>query len=115
MGASRFLKEKNPKIEIVAVQPESFHGIEGLKNMDSSVPVKIYDAKVHERKITIPTEPAYEWTRALAAKEGFLVGPSSGGALFGALTAVRDLREAVAVVVFPDGGDKYLSARLWES
>ena len=114
MGASRFLKEKNPKIEIVAVQPESFHGIEGLKNMDSSVPVKIYDAKVHERKITTPTEPAYEWTRALAAKEGILAGPSSGAALFGALTALKDLEEGVVVVIFPDGGDKYLSTQLWE-
>ena len=115
MGASRFLKEKNPKIEIVAVQPESFHGIEGLKNMDSSVPVKIYDSMVHDKKITIPTEPAYEWTRALTAKEGFLVGPSSGAALYGALTALRNLEEGVVVVVFPDGGDKYLSTQLWES
>lgn len=115
MGTSRFLKEKNPKIQVIAVQPESFHGIEGLKNMDSSVPVKIYDAKVHDKKITIPTEPAYEWTRALAAKEGFLVGPSSGAALYGVLTALRDLQEGVAVVVFPDGGDKYLSTPIWES
>lgn len=115
MGTARFLKEKNPKIETIAVQPESFHGIEGLKNMETSVSVKIYDAKVHDKKITIPTEPAYEWTRLLAAKEGLLVGPSSGGALFGALTTLRDLKEGVVVVVFPDGGDKYLSTQLWDS
>lgn len=115
MGTSRFLKEKNPKVECIAVQPESFHGVEGLKNMDSSVPVKIYDSKVHDKKITIPTEPAYQWTRDLAAKEGFLVGPSSGAALYGAVTALKGLTRGIVVIVFPDSGDKYLSSQLWES
>lgn len=113
VGAGRFLKEKNRNIKIVAVQPEAFHGIEGLKNMDVSVPVRIYDPAVHDEKITIPTEPAYEWTRELAAKEGLLVGPSSGAALYGALQVTQHLEEGVVVVVFPDGGDKYLSSRLW--
>ncbi len=113
MGAGRFLKEKNKNIKIIAVQPESFHGIEGLKNMDSSVPVRIYDPAVHDEKVTVPTEPAYEWTRELAAKEGWLVGPSSGAALHGVFQALKNLDEGVAVIVFPDGGDKYLSAQLW--
>ena len=115
MGTSRYFKEKNPGVECVAVQPESFHGVEGLKNMDSSVPVKIYDSKVHDQKITIPTEPAYHWTRELALKEGLLVGPSSGAAVYGAVTALKGLRKGVVVIVFPDGGDKYLSTQLWES
>lgn len=114
MGTGRFLKEKNPRIKTVAVQPEAFHGIEGLKNMDSSVPVGIYQPKVHDEKITIPTEPAYEWTRRLAREEGIFAGLSSGGALYGALTAIRDVKEGVVVVIFPDAGDKYLSMRLWE-
>lgn len=113
MGTGRFLKEQNPDIQVIAVQPESFHGVEGLKNMDSSAPVKIYNPKFHDKKITIPTEPAYFWTKELARKEGFLVGPSSGAALYGALEAVKNLQEGVVVVVFPDGGDKYLSAQLW--
>ncbi len=115
MGTGRFLKEQNSGVRIIAVQPESFHGVEGLKNMDCSVPVKIYDELVHDEKITIPTEPAYDCTRDLVRKEGFLVGPSSGAALFGALEIAKRLSEGVIVVVFPDGGDKYLSTQLWES
>ncbi len=115
MGTGRFIKEQNPKVRIIAVQPEPFHGVEGLKNMDCSVPVKIYNAAFHDEKITIPTEPAYDWTRELARKEGFLVGPSSGAALYGALERVKHVEEGVVVVVFPDGGDKYLSTQLWES
>lgn len=115
MGTGRFLKEKNPAIETIALQPEPFHGIEGWKHMDSSVPVKIYDPAVHDRKITIPTEPAYEAARELALKEGMLVGPSSGGAFYGALQVIGKLRAGVVVIMFPDGGDKYLSTQLWES
>ena len=115
MGTARFLKEKNIKIKAIAVQPESFHGIEGLKNMDSALPVNIYEPAVHDLKLTIPTEPAYGWTRELAAKEGLLAGPSSGAALYGTLLSLKQEAGGVAVVIFPDGGDKYLSTRLWES
>ena len=115
MGTGRFLKEQNSNIRIIAVQPEPFHGVEGLKNMDCSVPVKIYDELVHDEKITIPTEPGYNCTRDLARKEGFLVGASSGAALYGAFEVAKRLTEGVIVVVFPDGGDKYLSTQLWES
>lgn len=113
MGTSRFLKEKNPNISTLAVQPESFHGIEGLKNMDSSIPVPIYDPKRHDRKITIETEPAYELTRRLAREEGLLVGQSSGAALFGVFELLKEINEGVIVAIFPDGGDKYLSTELW--
>lgn len=113
MGTSRFLKEKNPNISTLAVQPESFHGIEGLKNMDSSIPVPIYDPKRHDRKITIETEPAYELTRRLAREEGLLVGQSSGAALFGVFELLKEIHAGVIVAIFPDGGDKYLSTELW--
>jgi cysteine synthase B len=113
MGTGRFLKSKNPEIKIIALQPESFHGIEGWKNMDSSQPVKIYNREVHDEKITIPTEPAYDWAKQLAAKEGLLVSPSAGGALFGALSVAQKLSEGTVVVIFADGGDKYLSTYLW--
>ncbi len=115
MGTGRFLKEQNSSVRIIAVQPEPFHGVEGLKNMDCSVPVKIYDASFHDEKITLPTEPAYACTHDLARKEGLLVGPSSGAALYGAFQIAKRLTEGVIVVVFPDGGDKYLSTQLWES
>lgn len=118
MGTGRFLREKNRRIQTIAVQPESFHGIEGLKNMESASPaVPIYNPSGHDHKITIPTEPAYEWTRALAAKEGMLAGPSSGAALYGTMEMVKNfkLEKGVVVIIFPDGGDKYLSTRLWEN
>lgn len=113
MGNSRFLKEKNPKIITLAVQPEAFHGLEGLKHMESSVPIPIYDAKFHNRKITVETEPAYELTRRLAREEGLLVGQSSGAAILGVFELLKEVREGVIVTLFPDGGDKYLSTSLW--
>ena len=114
MGTSRFLKEKNPNIFTLAVQPEPFHGLEGLKHMESSIPVVIYETKRHNRKLTVETEPAYELTKRLAREEGLLVGPSSGAALVGVLALLKELREGVIVTIFPDGGDKYLSTALWE-
>ncbi len=114
MGTSRFLKEKDPKIFTLAVQPPPFHGLEGLKHMESSISVPIYEAKRHDRKLTVETEPAYDLTRRLAREEGLLVGPSSGAALLGAFELLKEVREGVIVVIFPDGGDKYLSTSLWE-
>lgn len=113
MGNSRFLKEKNPKIVTLAVQPEPFHGLEGMKHMESSVPIPIYDPKLHDRKITVQTEPAYELTRRLAREEGILAGQSSGAALLGIFELLKEVREGVLVAIFPDGGDKYLSTSLW--
>ena len=115
MGTSRFLKEKNPKIFTLAVQPEPFHGLEGLKHMETSIPVPIYEPKRHDEKLTVETEPAYELTRRLAGEEGLLVGPSSGAALLGVLHLLKRIKEGVIVAIFPDGGDKYLSTQLWET
>ncbi len=114
MGTSRFLKEKNPKVFALAVQPESFHGLEGLKNMESALPVPIYEPKRHDAKITVETEPAYELTRRLAREEGLWVGPSSGAALLGVFELLKTVKEGVIVALFPDGGDTYLSTQLWE-
>lgn len=112
MGVGRYLREMNKNIEVVALQPESFHGIEGWKNMDSAIPVSIYDTEVHHRRLTIETEPAYVWARELARKEGLLVGPSAGAAFAGAIQVAEKLDEGVLVVIFADGGDKYLSTGL---
>ena len=114
MGISRFLKEKNPKIFMLAVQPEPFHGLEGLKHMESAIPVPIYDPYRHDAKITVETEPAYELTRRLAREEGLLVGPSSGAALLGVFELLKKVKEGIIVAIFPDGGDKYLSTQLWD-
>ena len=114
MGTSHFLKEKNPKILTLAVQPEPFHGLEGLKHMESAIPVPIYDPYRHDAKITVETEPAYELTRRLAREEGLLVGPSSGAALLGVFELLKKVKEGIIVAIFPDGGDKYLSTQLWD-
>lgn len=114
MGTGRFLKDRNLKIVTLAIQPEPFHGLEGLKHMESSISVPIYNPKQHDRKLTVETEPAYELTRRLAREEGLLVGPSSGAALLGVLELLKEIREGVIVTIFPDGGDKYLSTQLWE-
>lgn len=113
MGVSRFLKEQNPAIQCVALQPEPFHGIEGWKHMESAIPVGIFDSSLPDDILTLPTEPAYRLARELAAKEGLLASPSSGAALYGALQVAEPLTEANVVVVFADGGDKYLSTGLY--
>ena len=113
MGAGRFLKERSSAVQTVALQPEPFHGIEGWKNMDEAVPVGIYEPAVHDKLITVPTEPAYSWARELAAKEGLLVGPSAGAALYGAIEVAKMLSQGIIVVIFADGGDKYLSTSLF--
>jgi cysteinyl-tRNA synthetase len=87
---------------------------EGLKNIESSVPVPIYESRRHDEKITVETEPAYELTRRLAREEGLLAGQSCGAALLGVFHLLKKVREGVIVAVFPDGGDKYLSTELWD-
>src|SRR6185436_20309913 len=79
MGTGRRLKELNPKIQIIAVEPASaLHGLEGMKHMESSIVPGIYDPKVHDHKVSVFTEDAYEMVCRLAREEGVLVGYSSG-------------------------------------
>ncbi len=116
MGTGRRLKEFNKDIQIVAVEPETaFHGLEGLKHMESSIVPGIYHEDEIDSKIPAPTEESYDMAKRLAREEGLLVGQSSGAAMWAALELAKTLKEGVIVVIFPDGGDKYLSTRLWES
>jgi len=119
MGVGRRLREEIRGVRIVAVEPDSpFHGLEGLKHMDSAMQPKIYDASFPDEKRTVSTEDSYQMVRRVAREEGLLVGISSGAALCAALEVAREavLRgEAPRVVtLFPDGGDRYLSERFWE-
>jgi len=115
MGTGRRLKELNPKIEIVAVEPFSaLHGLEGLKHMASSIVPGIYDEKVHDRKVSVHTEDAYEMCCRLAREEGVLVGFSSGAALQGAFEVALGKTNAVVVTVLCDGGERYMNSRFWE-
>ncbi len=116
VGAGRRLHEANPKIQVVAVEPDAaLHGLEGLKHIATSIVPGIYDASVHDRKVPVATEPAYVMARRLAREEGMFVGESTGAAIVGAIEVARDLREGLIVVVAPDGGDRYLTTPLWRS
>ena len=116
MGTTRRLKELNPKIECISLQPDSpFHGLEGLKHMETAIVPRIYDPKLADRNIEISTEAAYKAVKSLARGEGLLVGISAGAALVGCEMIARELRgPAVIVTVFPDSADKYLSERFWD-
>lgn len=114
MGAGRRLKEFNQRIKLVEVQPDSeFHGIEGLKYMDGCRRPKIYGYGFSDNLIKTRTEDAYRLTRELAMTEGLLVGISSGAAMAAALEVARDLEEGLIVIIFPDGGQRYLDERFW--
>jgi cysteine synthase B len=114
MGTGRYLKEKNPGIKIIAVEPDdALHGLEGLKHMASSIVPGIYHEDQLDEKIPVSTEDAYAMVYRLSQEEGILVGQSSGAAMFATLKLARKLREATLVTVFPDFGDKYLSTNLW--
>ena len=115
VGVGRRLRTFNPGIRLVSVQPDSpLHGLEGLKHMESAIVPGIYDPTVADEDVRVGTEEAYEITRQLAVQEGQLVGISSGANLAGALRVARRSADAVVVVIFCDGGDKYLSERFWE-
>ena len=114
MGTGRYLKEVNPNIQIIAVEPDdALHGLEGLKHMATSIVPGIYHEDELDEKIPVSTEDAYSMVYRLSQEEGLLVGQSSGAALFAALKIVRRLRSGTIVVIFPDFGDKYLTTNLW--
>lgn len=114
-GVGRRLKELNPRIEVIAIEPATaLHGLEGLKHMESSIVPRVYDPAVHDRKLSVYTEDAYEMCCRLAREEGVLVGYSAGAALHGAFEIAMGLTKGMVVTVFPDGGDRYLRTRFWD-
>ena len=114
VGTGRRLHEYNPEIKVVAVQPSSgWHGLEGLKHIPTAIRPGIYDESVHDILIDVETEDAIELARRLAQTEGILGGHSCGAALWGAAKVSEGLQSGVVVMIFPDGGDRYLSAGLY--
>jgi cysteine synthase B len=114
VGTSRRLKEHDPSIHTIAVQPEdSFHGLEGLKHIPTAIVPKVWDPSLADEVWDAPTEPAYDLARAVARTEGLLVGHSSGAALWAVRRLAETVREGVVVTVFPDSGDRYLSTGLY--
>jgi len=114
MGTGRFLKQMNPAVQVLAVEPEdAFHGLEGLKHMESSIVPAIYREHELDGKVPAPTEEAYEMVYRIGREEGVLVGQSSGAAAWAALQVARTLDRGDIVTIFCDFGDKYLSTNLW--
>ncbi|HEY3971600.1 MAG TPA: cysteine synthase family protein [Candidatus Sulfotelmatobacter sp.] len=119
VGATRRLKELNPAVQCISLQPDSsFHGIEGAKHMSTAIVPKIYDPTLADENLEISTEDAYAMARHLSRKAGLLVGISAAAAVVGCLKIAHVLplkkdREAVIVTILCDSGDKYLSERFW--
>ncbi len=120
VGTARRLKELNPRVRCISLQPDApFHGIEGAKHMASALVPAIYDPDIADLDLAISTEAAHTMAVRLAREEGLLVGVSAGAALAGCLQVAQGMQRAerehaVIVTLFPDSGDKYLSERFWE-
>ena len=119
MGTVRRLKELNPAIQAVSMQPDSpFHGLEGLKHMPTALVPAIYDPRLADRNIEVETEAAYAMAKRLAREEGVLVGVSAAAAVVACEQIAREEwtagREATIVTVLADSAEKYLSERFWE-
>jgi cysteine synthase B len=109
-GTGKRLKDYNPNIRVYGVQPDSgFHGIEGLKHIETAIRPGIYDDAILAGTFFIKTEDAYAMADRLAKEEGLLVGPSSGAALWASLKLAESIETGVVVTIFPDGGDRYFS------
>jgi len=119
VGTTRRLKELNPAVKCISLQPDSsFHGIEGAKHMASAIVPKIYDPTLADQNVEIATEDAYAMARQLSRTAGLLVGISAAAAVVGCLKIAREIhlrhdQEAVIVTILCDSGDKYLSERFW--
>jgi S-sulfo-L-cysteine synthase (O-acetyl-L-serine-dependent) len=119
VGTTRRLKELNPAIRCISMQPDSaFHGLEGLKHMETAIVPPIYDASLADRNLEQPTEGAYAMAKQLARSEGLLVGVSAAAAVAASLRIAEEEaakgNDAVIVTILPDSADKYLSERFWE-
>ena len=118
MGTGRRLKEYNPAVEIISVEPDSpFHGLEGLKHMATAIQPGIYDGRLADRQLAVRTEEAHAMALRLAREEGYLVGISAAAAMVGAMRVAEELAErelaGTVVTLFPDNAYKYLNEAFW--
>lgn len=114
VGTGRYLREHDPTIRVVAVQPDSpMNGLEGMKHLATSKAPGIYDPGLADEVIEVPTEEAYEMVRLAALREGILVGPSSGANLVAALRVAKGIEKGVVVTILCDSGLRYLSESFW--
>jgi cysteine synthase B len=113
-GTGRRLRELNPAIRLISMQPDSpFHGLEGLKHMPTAIVPAIYDSSLADQNLGVATEAAQELVRDLARRQGLLVGLSSGAALAAARTVAARMERGLIVTIFPDSGHRYLEEKFW--
>ena len=116
VGTGRRLRKFNPAIRLISFQPEGpFHGLEGLKHMESAMVPAIYDPSIADEDLRVVSERAYEMVRRLAREAGLLVGISSGAALAVMMDVAQRIERGVVVSVFPDGAAKYLTEKFWDA
>ncbi|PYT93946.1 MAG: cysteine synthase [Acidobacteria bacterium] len=118
VGTTRRLKELNPQIRCVSLQPDgSFHGLEGWKHMETAMRPAIYDDRLADENLPVSSEEAYRMVKRLAREEGLLVSPSSAAALLGCFEVAARIpkqQQALIVTVFADSASKYLNERFWD-
>jgi cysteine synthase B len=114
MGTSRFLKERDPSVQIVGTQPRDGSRIPGIRRWSPEMVPAIYEPERVDRIVEVAAEEASTMTRRLAREEGILAGMSSGGALTAALTVAREIESGLLVFIVCDRGDRYLSSGLFD-
>ena len=113
MGVGRFLKERNPAVKIVAVEPPVGELVQGLRSLDDGFVPPIFDPDVLDRKTIVRNRESIEWTRRLLDECGVFAGISSGAAVAGAVKVASRMERGAVVTLLPDGGWKYLSSGAW--
>ena len=113
MGVSRCLKEKDPSVRILGVEPRLGHAVQGLKNMSEAIVPGIFDPDTLDERLIVEDEDAYETSQNLSSGEGVFAGMSSGAALKAALDLARDMDSGTVVTLLPDRGDRYVTTILY--
>ena len=115
IGTARRLRQFNPAIKLISFQPATaFHGLEGLKHMESAMVPAIYDPSIADQDLRVESEDAFDMVRRLAREEGIMAGISSGAAVAAVLQVAKPLTSGVIVTVCPDGAEKYLTEKFWK-
>jgi len=114
VGTARRLRQFSPKIKLISFQPATaFHGLEGLKHMESAMVPAIYDPTLADQDLRVESEDAFDMVRRLAREEGVMAGISSGAAVAAVLQVAKTLERGIIVTVCPDGAEKYLTEKFW--
>jgi len=118
VGTTRRLRELNPAIRCISLQPDaSFHGLEGWKHMETAIRPSIYDHTLADEDLAVSTEDAYRLVKRVAREEGLLISPSAAAALAGCFAVASKIpreQHAMVVTVFADSASKYLTERFWD-